>query len=48
MGRIPEHKYIESQAGPVITMKLFELHHTPSEVKTFSTWLSGQTGMVIG
>lgn len=47
MGRIPEHEYIESQAGQGVTLQLIELYHTPSEVKMFNAWFAGQTGPIL-
>ncbi len=47
MGRIPEHEYIESQMGQVVTFQLIELHHTPSEVGVFNAWFGGQTGPIL-
>lgn len=47
MGRIPEHEYIEAHGCMVITLQLFELHHTPNELEIFSAWFNGQTGMLM-
>jgi len=47
MARIPEEEYVESQGMKVVTIELFNRHHTPEDLVVFSEWYSGQTGLTM-
>lgn len=47
MSRIPEEEYVESHGMKVVTVELFNKHHTIEDLVVFSEWYTGQTGLMM-
>ena len=47
MAQIPAEEYVESHGMKVVTLELFNKHHTPEDLVVFSEWYSGQTGLMM-
>lgn len=47
MAQIPAEEYVESHGMKVVTLELFNKHHTPEDLAVFTEWYSGQTGLMM-